>query len=464
MRLIGREDECRELKRLYESGDSEFVAIYGRRRVGKTFLVKEFFHCKFTFYTSGLARCGMKDQLRNFYESLLQYGLPANNKRPSDWFDAFDLLKVVVEKSKSKRKVLFIDELPWLDTQKSKFVTALDRFWNSWASEHPEIMLIVCGSAASWMVKNIIKNRGGLHNRITSKISLMPFSLSETKDFLKSKGISWNIEAIAEAYMILGGVPYYLGLLDKNRSLYQNIDELFFKENAKLSDEFDDLYNSLFKKSYDYIKIVELLAKKKSGYSRTEIKDGLKYKDGGSLTRKLDELEHCGFIRKYSSLGNTRNIYQLVDFFSLFYFQFVKSMSKLDNFSWSGIVGTHTYSTWTGLAFERLCFSQMSRIRAALGIGAVVCRTYPYYDGKMQLDMVIDRQDKSVSLCEIKWSEGKYALTSSDKTKLSERKEALRNTYKNKSIFIVFITTSGMVENDYTRANINDILTLGSLL
>ena len=464
MRLIGREDECRELKRLYESGDPEFVAIYGRRRVGKTFLVKEFFHCKFTFYTSGLARCGMRDQLRNFHESLLQYGLPANSTRPSDWFKAFDLLKVVIETSKCKRKVIFIDELPWLDTQKSKFVTALDRFWNSWASEHPEIMLIVCGSAASWMVKNIIKNRGGLHNRITSKISLMPFSLSETKDFLKSKGISWNIEAIAEAYMILGGVPYYLGLLDKNRSLYQNIDELFFKENAKLSDEFDDLYNSLFKKSYDYVKIVELLAKKKSGYSRTEIKDGLKYKDGGSLTRKLDELEHCGFIRKYSSLGNTRNIYQLVDFFSLFYFQFVKPMSKLDNFSWSGIVGTHPYSTWTGLAFERLCFSQMSRIRAALGIGAVVCRTYPYYDGKMQLDMVIDRQDKSVSLCEIKWSEGKYALTSSDKTKLSERKEALRNTYKNKSIFIVFITTSGMVENDYTRANINDILTLSSLL
>ncbi len=464
MKLIGRKEECRELKRLYESRDPEFVAIYGRRRIGKTFLVKEFFQNKFTFYTSGLARCGMKDQLRNFYESLLQYGLPASSKRPSDWFEAFDLLKEVVETSRSKRKVLFIDELPWLDTQKSKFVTALDRFWNSWASEHPEIMLIVCGSAASWMVKNIIKNRGGLHNRITSKIRLMPFSLSETKEFLQSKGIIWDIEAIAETYMILGGVPYYLGLLDKNRSLYQNIDELFFKENAKLNDEFYDLYDSLFRKSYDYIKIIELLAKKKSGYSRTEIKDGLKYKDGGSLTRKLDELEQCGFIRKYSSLGNTRNIYQLVDFYSLFYFQFVKSMSKMDNFSWSGIIGTHPYSTWIGLAFERLCFSQMNRIRAALGIGAVVCRTYPYYDGKMQLDMVIDRQDRSVSLCEIKWSERKYALTSSDKTKLSERKEALRNIYKNKSIFIVFITTSGLVENDYTKANINDILTLSSLL
>lgn len=464
MRLIGREEECRELKRLYESSSTEFVAIYGRRRVGKTFLIKEFFHNRFTFYTSGLSRCGMKDQLRNFYESLVQYGLPADSKSPSDWFEAFDMLKMVVEASKSKRKVLFIDELPWLDTQKSKFVTALDRFWNSWASEHSEIMLIVCGSAASWMVKNIIKNRGGLHNRITSKISLMPFSLSETKEFLKSKGISWDMESIAEAYMILGGIPYYLGLLDKNRSLYRNIDELFFRENAKLDDEFHSLYDSLFKKSYDYIKIVELLAKKKSGYSRAEIKEGLKYKDGGSLTRKLDELEHCGFIRKYSSLGNTRNLYQLVDFFSLFYFQFVKSMSKLDNFSWSGVVGTHQYSTWTGLAFERLCFSQMNRIRAALGIGAVVCRTYPYYDGKMQLDMVIDRQDKSVSLCEIKWSEGKYSLTSSDKAKISERKEALRNIYKNKSIFIVFITTSGIVENDYTRANINDILTLRSLL
>ena len=227
---------------------------------------------------------------------------------------------------------------------------------------------------------------------------------------------------------------------------------------------FYNLYDSLFRKSSEYIKIVELLAKKKSGYSRTEIKESLKYKDGGSLTRKLDELEHCGFIRKYSSLGSSRNIYQLVDFFSLFYFQFARQKSKLDNFSWSGMVGTHTYSTWIGLAFERLCFSQMSRIRTALGIGSVICRTYPYYDGKMQLDMVIDRQDKAVSLCEMKWSEGKYSLTSSDKTKLSVRKDVLRNLYKNKSIFIVFITTSGMIENDYTKGNINDILTLDSLL
>lgn len=464
MRLIGRKEECKELKRLHESGSPEFVAIYGRRRVGKTFLVKEFFNNKFTFYTSGLARCGMKDQLRNFQDSLIQYGLSPDTKCPADWFEAFDLLKGVIEVSKSKRKVVFIDELPWLDTQKSKFVTALDRFWNSWASEHSEIMLVVCGSAASWMVKNIIRNRGGLHNRITSKISLMPFSLSETKDFLRSKGISWNIKAIAEAYMILGGVPYYLTLLDKNRSLYQNIDGLFFRENAKLDDEFDNLYNSLFKKSSEYIRIVELLAKKKSGYSRTEIKEGLKYKDGGSLTRKLEELEHCGFIRKYSSLGSARHIYQLSDFFTLFYFQFVKPKSNLDNFSWSGIIGTHTYSTWTGLAFERLCFSQMSRIRAALGIGSVICRTYPYYDSKMQLDMVIDRQDKSVSLCEMKWSEGKYSLTSSDKAKLAERKETLRKIYKNKSIFAVFITTSGITENDYTRENINDILTLDSII
>lgn len=464
MKLIGREEECRELKRLHESGSPEFVAIYGRRRVGKTFLVKEFFRNKFTFYTSGLARCGMKDQLRNFHSSLIQYGLPSDTRCPESWFEAFDLLKGVIERARNKRKVVFIDELPWLDTQKSKFITALDRFWNSWASEHSEIMLIVCGSAASWMVKNIIRNRGGLHNRITSKIGLMPFTLAETKDFLRSKGISWNIKAIAETYMILGGVPYYLALLDRNRSMHQNIDELFFKESAKLDDEFYNLYDSLFRKSSEYIKIVELLAKKKSGYSRTEIKESLKYKDGGSLTRKLDELEHCGFIRKYSSLGSSRNIYQLVDFFSLFYFQFARQKSKLDNFSWSGMVGTHTYSTWIGLAFERLCFSQMSRIRTALGIGSVICRTYPYYDGKMQLDMVIDRQDKAVSLCEMKWSEGKYSLTSSDKTKLSVRKDALRNLYKNKSIFIVFITTSGMIENDYTKENINDILTLDSLL
>jgi len=463
MNLIGRVAECRELKRLKESNTPEFVAIYGRRRVGKTYLVKEFFNYSFTFYTSGLARGTMRDQLWNFWRSMLEFGLPESTPCPKDWFEAFDDLKTVITSSKNKRKVVFLDELPWLDTQKSKFVTALDRFWNTWASEHPEILLIVCGSAASWMVKNIINNKGGLHNRITSKIKLLPFTLSETDEFLNAKKIHWNKKLVAEAYMILGGIPYYLSLLDKNQSFYQNIDEFFFRSGAKLEDEFDNLYSSLFKKSLEYVKIVELLSAKKSGYIRNEIVAGLKCKDGGSLTRKLEELEHCGFIRKYRSQGETANTYQLVDFFTIFYLQFVKKYALQDNFTWTGMIGTHSYSTWKGLAFEKLCFSQAEKIRYALGISGVITQTFPFYDEKMQIDMVIVRKDNAISLCEMKWSEGAYALTTSDKAKVESRKEALRHIFKNKVIFVVFITPSGLVENDYVRENVNGVVTINDL-
>lgn len=464
MKLIGRTFECRELTRLENSGNPEFVAVYGRRRVGKTFLIKEYFNYSFTFYTSGLARGCLKDQLDNFWKSLLEYGLPKDTKCPANWFDAFDLLKTVVKKSKKSRKVIFIDEMPWMDTQKSKFVSALDRFWNRWASEHSDIMLIVCGSAASWMVKNIIKNRGGLHNRITSKIKLSPFTLAETNDFLKSNKIHWSPKVVAETYMILGGIPYYLSLLDKNRSLYQNIDDFFFRENAKLEEEFDELYSSLFKKSSEYVKIIELLGNKKSGHTRQEIVNGLKCKDGGSLTRKLEELEYCGFIRKYKSVGASSNTYQLVDFFSLFYIEFLRNKSNLDTSSWTQAILTRKYTTWTGLAFERLCFSQLDKIKEALGIRAVLTKTYPYYDEKMQLNMVIERNDKSVSMCEMKWSDKRYAMTTADKAKLNSRVEELKSIFIGKSIFSVMITASGLVENDFTRDNVNDILTIESLL
>lgn len=463
MNLIGRDAECRELKRLMHSGNPEFVAVYGRRRVGKTFLIKEFFNYTFTFYTSGLARSGFREQLYNFWKSLKQYGLPEEKECPATWFDAFDLLKEIVQKSKVSRKVIFIDELPWMDTQKSNFVSALDRFWNSWASEHSEIMLVVCGSAASWMVKNIIKNRGGLHNRITSKIKLSPFSLRETDALLKSNKIFWSPNVVAESYMILGGIPYYLSLLDKNRSLYQNLNDFFFKENAKLEGEFEELYSSLFRKSAEYVKIIELLAKKKSGHTRQELIDGLKCKDGGSLTRKLEELEHCGFIRKYKSLGMRCNTYQLTDFYSLFYISFLKNESKLDNCDWNQITVSRKYTTWTGLAFERLCFSQLDKIKEALGIRAVLTKTYPYYDGQMQLDMVIDRNDKSVSVCEMKWSDKPYSMTTSDKSKMISRVKELKTIFKGKSIFSVMVTSSGLVENDFTRDNVNDILTVESL-
>ena len=291
MQIVGRKEEINELQRIYDSASSEFVVVYGRRRVGKTFLVREFFHDNFVFYATGVARGNRKEQLAHFHNRLLRYGSPDDQTPPNDWFTAFERLEALATKSRQKRKVIFLDELPWMDTQKSEFLKALELFWNEWASARNDIVLVVCGSAASWMVNKVINNHGGLHNRLTCRMKLLPFTLSETKEYLESQKFKWDNLSIAECYMILGGIPYYLHLLDKSRSLAQNIDRLFFSESALLADEFDNLYNSLFSKSEDYVRIVETLSKKKSGFTRDEIAKGSKLSNGGGLTRKLVALE-----------------------------------------------------------------------------------------------------------------------------------------------------------------------------
>ena len=249
------------------------MAIYGRRRVGKTFLVRSFFHDNFTFYTTGIARGTRREQLRHFSEALHEKCASLPETDAEDWFEVFKRLRTLISKSRQRRKVVFLDELPWMDTQKSEFVKALDLFWNEWGSTRNDFLLIVCGSAASWMVKNIIKNRGGLHNRLTCKLHLSPFNLNDTSQFLQAKGINWLDETIAECYMVMGGIPYYLMQLDKTYSLAQNVDRMFFRENALLADEADNLYKSLFKKSENYVRIVEALVDKRSGLTRQEIVD-----------------------------------------------------------------------------------------------------------------------------------------------------------------------------------------------
>lgn len=462
MNTIGRKDERLELQRLYESDSAEFAIVYGRRRVGKTFLVRETLGDCFCFYSTGLARGNKNDQLGAFYGSLLEYGLPVQFARPKTWFEAFDLLKKVVEKSPRRRKVLFIDEMPWLDTAKSKFLTALDLFWNQWASARKDILLIGCGSAASWMVKNIIRNRGGLHNRITCKIKLSPFTLPEVKEFLLAKGIAWENRDIAETYMILGGIPYYLNLLDKHFSLAQNIDRLFFKESALLEDEFDNLYASLFKNAKGHIKIIEALAKKKSGMTREEILKETKQQDGGNVGIRLEELEQCGFIRKFKAVGNKGKFYQLTDFYTRFYLSFAKEQDE-NRQKWVQMQNTHRYSTWCGLAFERLCQSQIDRIKDVLRISGMASSHYSVQTDSAQIDMVIDRADRIVTLCEMKFYDQPYAFTRDDQQKLQNKISVIRELFKRKNIQPVLISPYGLRPNSYSINLIQQVITLDDL-
>ncbi len=458
MQLVGREKEQKELIRLKESSQAEFVVLYGRRRVGKTFLVRSFFDDKFSFYCTGIAQGSRKQQLENFGKMLSKYS--GKNCLPKDWFDAFEALKSIISTSRQKRKVVFLDEVPWMDTQKSEFKQALDLFWNGWAMMQSSLLFIICGSAASWMVKNVINDKGGLHNRLTCKLHLSPFSLKDTKSYLHTQGFRWTDEMIANCYMVLGGIPYYLHLLDKSLSLAQNIDRLFFEDSALLYDEFNNLYSSLFKKADDYIKIITQLSKKKSGYTRMELIKLLKQKTGGGFTRRLEELEQCGFIRKYLPISGKTYIYQLVDFFTLFYLQFGGAKEAFDNNMWLHIQTSSKYSTWLGLSFERLCFAHIPQIQRALGISGVATRTYAMLTSSAQIDMVIERADDIINLCEMKYTAGTYALTKEEAKKLQNRIHELSGMFPKKSIIPVLITDCQAKKNEYYNQFIYNNITL----
>ena len=458
MQLVGREKEQKELIRLKESSQAEFVVLYGRRRVGKTFLVRSFFDDKFSFYCTGIAKGSRKQQLENFGKMLSKYS--GKNFLPKDWFDAFEALKSIISTSRQKRKVVFLDEVPWMDTQKSEFKQALDLFWNGWAMMQSSLLFIICGSAASWMVKNVINDKGGLHNRLTCKLHLSPFSLKDTKSYLHTQGFRWTDEMIANCYMVLGGIPYYLHLLDKSLSLAQNIDRLFFEDSALLYDEFSNLYSSLFKKADDYIKIITQLSKKKSGYTRMELIKLLKQKTGGGFTRRLEELEQCGFIRKYLPTSGKTYIYQLVDFFTLFYLQFGGAKEAFDNNMWLHIQTSSKYSTWLGLSFERLCFAHIPQIQRALGISGVATRTYAMLTSSAQIDMVIERADGIINLCEMKYTAGTYALTKEEAKKLQNRIHELSGMFPKKSIIPVLITDCQAKKNEYYNQFIYNNITL----
>ena len=461
MQLIGREREIKELTRLKESSQAEFVVLYGRRRVGKTFLVRSFFDDKFTFYCTGLAQGTRKQQLANFGKMLSEYN--GHAVQPKDWFEAFDMMKTIISRSRQRRKVVFLDEVPWMDTQKSEFKQALDLFWNGWGMMQDNLMFIICGSAASWMVKHVINDKGGLHNRLTCKLHLLPFTLKDTKAYLQSQSFRWTNEMIANCYMILGGIPYYLHLLDKSLSLAQNIDRLFFDESALLADEFNNLYASLFKKADEYVKIITQLSKKKSGYTRSELTNLLKQKTGGGFTRRLEELEQCGFIRKYLPISGKTHIYQLVDFFTLFYLQFGGEKETFDSNMWMHLQTSNKYNTWLGLSFERLCFAHIHQIQYALGISGVGTKTYALQTSSAQMDMVIDRADDIVNLCEMKYTSDAYALTKGEAEKLQKRIKELSAILRKKSIIPVLITDSQAKKNEYFNQLIYNNITLKDL-
>lgn len=455
--LIGREKEIKTLQQAYHSEYSEFVAVYGRRRIGKTFLVREAFNYQFAFQHTGVYKEPLKKQLRNFRDALKMSGMK-KVKIPTDWGDAFFQLAEFIKESKEGKKVIFIDEIPWLDTPRSGFLSALEYFWNSFASARKDVLLIICGSATSWIINKVLKNHGGLHNRVTYRIHLQPFTLNECEQYAKYLGMRASHYDLIEYYMVLGGVAFYWSRLDKGLSVAQNIDNLIFSETGFLHNEFNELYDSLFNEPESYLKIINALGTIRIGMTRDELVKEGGITSNGKLTRMLEDLAECGFIKRVPSFGGKAkdDLIQLVDNFTIFYYKYMKENRNNDEHFWSNSYNSPIRAAWTGLAFERVCFLHIPQIKQALGIAGVSTRYYSWkakgdnHSLGAQIDMVIDRDDNIINICEIKFAKGEYSISKDYSMTMNNKIDKfIASTKTKKSILLTMITTHGVAHNEY---------------
>lgn len=468
--IVGRTREQAELMRYFKSGRSEFIAVTGRRRVGKTFLIRELFAGSLSFYFSGVIGDKVNNayQLRRFDEEIARRG-GSTGCASRCWSDAFDKLREMLHSPCEKRQVIFIDELPWLDAPKSDFLPALDYFWNTFASARNDIMLIICGSAASWIVKNIFQNKGGLHNRVTGRIFLAPFTLRECEELFRENGIVMSRQQIAEIYMVLGGIPYYLNMLEKSLGPTQNVDRLLFADNAPLKNEFNEVYSSLYRASDRHIAIVNALSKKSAGMTRDEIISASGIPGGGNLTKTLDELEQCGFIDKYTDFTRKKKsaCFRLIDPFTLFWLRFVKENNTKDEFYWTNLIDDGGRRAWSGYAFEQLCLMHISQIKRKLGISGISTEVFAWrskeFDPGVQIDLLIARKDGVINLCEMKYTLHPYTVSMEYEKELQRKRMAfLGETDSRCALHTTMVTTFGLTDKGY-RASVQSEVTLDDM-
>lgn len=473
-KLVGRKEEKKILENALASSSAELIAIYGRRRIGKTFLVRSAYEKQMVFEFTGVNNASMAEQLEGFSFALKKaMNSPADLAIPKSWAAAFNTLEnylaTVIKKQKA---VIFFDELPWLHTPKSNFLKAFEHFWNSWASRYANVKIVICGSAASWMIKNIVDNKGGLHNRVTIRMRLLPFSLNETEQYLKSRGVTIDRYQILQLYMSMGGIPQYLKAIQPGESATQAIDRLFFTRHGQLKDEFKNLYESLFEIPNHHIAVIRALAKTSKGLSRAEIIDETKLSTGGTATKVLRELDESGFIMTYIPFERTSRdlLYRLTDEYSLFYLKFIERGRPVGPGTWLRISEGTSWKAWSGYAFEAICMKHVPQIKLALAIASIYTEEsfWRYVPGKglpgAQIDLLLDRKDHCMNICEMKFSTDKFTIGKKYSEELEQRKKVFADKTKTKkTIFLTMITTYGTEKNNYYKGLIQSEVTMDDL-
>lgn len=479
--IIGREQEKRILEKLYRSKESEFLAVYGRRRVGKTYLIHNFFKDRGLYFALTGQRDGdLRQQLENFAEVFGAAFLDGYAAAPpKSWNDALKQMASALDKHASEHKIiLFFDELPWLASRRSGFLGALDYFWNSWASRKKNVIVIICGSAASWMIGKVLHHKGGLHNRVTERIRLMPFTLQETETYLKSRDIQLDRKQVLELYMAMGGVPHYLRQVENGQSAAQNIDRMCFTRDGALATEFDMLYGSLFDNPGQHIDVIRALAKKRSGLTRGALLRETKLGSGGGATKILEALEESGFISRNIPFGKKSNaaVYRLVDEYSLFFLSWIDTAPRAVFGSapsgyWLRKSQHRAWSSWAGYTFEGICQKHLAQINRALGISGIstVESAWSYLptgnaEEGAQIDLLIDRADNCINLCEIKFSNFEFVIDKAYARDLRNKRDIFKaRSRTRKTMFFVMITTHGTKENQYYEELISSQLTMDDL-
>ena len=479
--LVGRNREISKLRNALESDTPELIALYGRRRVGKTYLVREVLgNSDLYFELTGNSGASLQIQLGHFVDSYRKtFGQDYSYSPPQNWDAAFRILISGLSGiEKDRRVVVFLDELPWLSGPKSNFIPALEYFWNSWASRQKNLLVILCGSAASWILDNVIANRGGLHNRLTDTIRLFPFKLFEVREYFRKKKFSIREDQIAELYMTVGGIPYYLNMFEKGMSAEQNIGSICFSRDGALYREYKNLFTSLFKEPEGYEKCIRALANSSNGLLRDQISDATGIATGGTLSKILYALEESGFITRYPQFKyKSRDaLYKLTDEFCQFHHTWIKRLdanllAEEAKSRWQGLYGTPTWNAWSGLAFERLCLKHILQIKKAIGISGIHSDSYAWHHrgGKnkgrgAQIDLLIDRTDGCINICEMKYSRSEYSINKSYAETLMQRERIFRNvTDSRKTFFLTMVTSNGIKRNTYYQQLVANDVTLSDL-
>jgi uncharacterized protein len=468
VKLIGREQEQKVLKAALESQESEMVAVIGRRRVGKTFLIKNTYEDRIAFEVTGIQNAELGEQLQNFAFRINRFFYEGKAKlKPKSWLDAFQMLIIAIEKQEYKEKiVIFFDELPWFDSRKSGFLRALGFFWNSWCIDQ-NVVVVICGSAASWMIEHVVNDKGGLHNRITKRVDLQPFNLYETELFLKNRNINLDKYQILQIYMILGGIPHYLKEVVAGKSAIENIGAICFSPASSLANEFQNLYPALFENPANHSAIIRALSQKWKGLTRKEILEIANLPNGGNTTDTIQELLYSGFITQYYPYGKVKRelSYRLTDEYSLFYLSFIENSTWQGNEWWQSLSQTSKFKSWCGYAFENVCLKHLPQIKKALGISGIYTEAsaFAYAGNKdekgFQIDLVLDRKDQTINLFEFKFYNAALSLDKSDVTTLRERIETFKQVSKtNKHIFLSFLTSFGVKMNENSLGLIDNNL------